>query len=154
MTQTNLARRAAAMLFALACVPCGAMAQSAASPAPAAATPAAAAPAVTPTPLAEDPKITKRAVAEFLAWQKGAVDKALYSPEMVDAVSDVVIDNVSPQLKALGDYRSIEFVRGGVVNGLNAYIYLVTCTNGKMGMKYIIDPNGKVAGLFFSPPKQ
>jgi hypothetical protein len=147
MTQVARSLRASLLLVAL--WPAAAAAQGAPPPAPAAS------PAATPTPVAESPAVDKRAKAEFLAWQKGSLDKSQYTNRLSDVATDAVVTQVSPQLKALGDVLTVQFTAGWVLKAVdvndNAYQYLVTCSKGSMMMLYVLTPEGKVDGIKFRP---
>jgi len=150
---TQVARLLRAPLLALALWPAAAVAQGA--PPPASAPAPAASPAATPTPVAESPAVNKRAKTEFLAWQKGTLDKSQYSNRLSDVATDAVVTQVSPQLKALGDVLTVQFTAGWVLKAVdvndNAYQYLVTCSKGSMMMLYVLTPEGKVDGIKFRP---
>jgi hypothetical protein len=146
---TQVARPIFASLLALALWPAAASAQGAPPPAGA---PAAASPAPTPTALPDDPAIDKRAKAEFLAWQSGKLDKSHYSKALDAAATDDAVAKVTPQLKALGDLKSVVFTAGWVIApGKNAYQYLVTCSTASMLMLYVVSPPATVEGVRFRP---
>jgi hypothetical protein len=153
---TQVARSILGSILALALWPAAAGAQAtppaaAASAAPAAPAAPAAAPAPTPTAIPDDPAVDKRAKAEFLGWQSGTLDKSRYTKALVAAATDDQIAQASPQLKALGDFKSIVFTAGWLRDGYKQYQYLITCTKSPILMLYALDADGKVAGVRFRP---
>ena len=139
-------------LALLAGVPAAARAQSApASPAPAAAAPAAPAPDATPTPLPQSDAVDKRAKSEFLAWQSGKLDKSNYTKRLADEATDMAISQISPQLQALGDFKSITWTSAWMYQGYKNYQYVVACSKGSMLMIVALDPQGLTGGVRFRP---
>jgi hypothetical protein len=115
---------------------------------PAAPTPS---PAPTAAPVA-DPAVTKIAVQQFLAWQVGTIDKALYDPRLLANMDDAKIADVSKHIAPLGALISTQFI--GPFSGedfpadAKGYIYQMTCANGKMYEELVLTgtAGGSAAG--------
>ena len=110
------------------------------------------APAIpSPKPATEDPKITKVAVREFLAWQTGAVDRAHYSDQMNANISDELLTKSAAGLAHLGALQKTTFEGTSIAGPMNQtfYTYTMTCTDGSVRMQFGFDPQGKISLLYF-----
>ncbi|MDQ2871623.1 MAG: DUF3887 domain-containing protein [Candidatus Eremiobacteraeota bacterium] len=103
-----------------------------------------------PKPAPEDPKVTKIAVREFLAWQNGTVDRGRYSDEMNANISDDLLTKSSAGLAHLGALQKTTFQGISIAGkGYRFYTYLMTCANGTVRMQFGFDPKGKIGLLYF-----
>ncbi len=128
-----------------------------ASPSPAASAEVSAPPAdnsppplPSPKPAPEDPKIRKLAVQQFVAWQGGTVDRTRYSDDVNAQLSDDVLTASEKALAALGALQSATFRGVSLAKGIRVYVYTMTCEHGSIDMKFALQPDGKIALVFFT----
>ncbi|MGA8535663.1 MAG: hypothetical protein WB615_16260 [Candidatus Tumulicola sp.] len=109
-------------------------------------------PAPTPTPVA-DPSVTKIARQQFVAWQAGNVNRALYAPEVVAKLTDAKINDVAHALSALGPLTDTVFIgpfsAADIPPDAHGYIYQMRCSDGNIYLWMILDASGKIATVFF-----
>ncbi|MGZ3541693.1 MAG: hypothetical protein ACXWMY_13995 [Vulcanimicrobiaceae bacterium] len=104
-----------------------------------------------PKPAPEDPKITKVAVREFLAWQTGTVDRTHYSDQMNANISDDLLTKSAVGLAHLGALQKATFEGISTAGPTNQtfYTYTMTCTDGAVRMQFGFDQQGKIGLLYF-----
>jgi len=129
--------------------------QSSPSPAPSAedsAPPVQSSPPPLPAPklVPEDPKIRKLAMQQFVAWQGGALDRSRYSDDVNAQLSDDVLDASEKALAALGALQTATFKGISTAKGIKVYVYTMTCEHGSIDMKFALQPDGKIALVFFT----
>jgi hypothetical protein len=107
-------------------------------------------PLPSPKPAPEDPKIRKLAVQQFVAWQGGTVDRTRYSDDVNAQLSDDVLDASEKALAALGALQSATFKGISNAKGIRVYVYTMTCEHGSIDMKFALQPDGKIALVFFT----
>lgn len=107
-------------------------------------------PLPSPKPAREDPKIRKLAVQQFVAWQGGTVDRSRYSDDVNAQVSDDVLDQSEKALAALGALQTATFKGISTAKGIHVYVYTMTCEHGSIDMKFALQPDGKIALVFFT----
>jgi hypothetical protein len=109
-------------------------------------------PEPTPTPIA-DPAVTKVVRQQFVAWQAGTINKALYAPELLPKLSDAKINDVARALAALGPLTDTAFIgpfsAADIPPNAHGYIYQMRCENGSIYLWIILDSGGKIATIFF-----
>lgn len=115
------------------------------SPAPVATNP----PLPSPKPAVEDPKIHKLAVHQFLAWQSGTVDRSLYADQVNAELTDDMMDKGTKTLANLGALQKVQFQGISSAKGVTFYVYKMVCANGTIQMDFALDPDGKIALIFF-----
>lgn len=117
---------------------------AAAAPPPATAPSAAGALAVpSPSPAAEEPRVTKLAVREFLAWQSGAVDQSHYTDQVTEQLTPDFLKNGTAALARIGALQRVAY--RGIAHGVDHtdfYVYRMTCANGTIDMDFQLDPAG------------
>jgi hypothetical protein len=106
-------------------------------------------PIPSPKPAAEDPKIHKLAVQQFLAWQTGDVDRSLYSDQVNADMTDELMDKGTKTLANLGALQQARFQGISAAKGVNFYVYKMVCANGTIQMDFALQPDGKIALIFF-----
>jgi hypothetical protein len=106
-------------------------------------------PLPSPKPAPDDPKMHKFAVQQFLAWQQGQVDRSLYSDTVNDELTDEVLGNATKSLAHLGALQSVTFRGLSSAQKATFYVYKMTCERGAVDMDFALDPEGKVAVIFF-----
>lgn len=106
-------------------------------------------PLPSPKPTAEDPKIHKLAVQQFLAWQSGTVNRDLYSDRVNADMTDEVMDKGTKTLANLGGLQQVQFRGISAAKGASFYVYKMVCENGAIQMDFAMDPDGKIALIFF-----
>lgn len=119
-----------------------------APPSPAAAAPTNP-PIPSPKPAPDDPKLHKFAVQQFLAWQQGQVDRSLYSDDVNNELTDEVLDNATKTLARMGALQQTTFRGLSKAKDVTFYVYKMTCEHGSVDMDFALDPEGKVAVIFF-----
>jgi hypothetical protein len=120
--------------------------------APAVAARATPTPAPTPTPIA-DPAVTRVARQQFVAWQAGSVNKALYAPEVVPKLTDAKIAEVSKILAALGALTATVYIgpfsAPDIPSDAHGYIYQMQCSSGSVYLWIVLDARARIATIFF-----
>ncbi len=110
-------------------------------------------PAPTPTPIA-DPAIDKLARQQFVGWQAGSINKALYAQQVLDKLSDEKIAQTSKGLGALGALTEAVYlgrwVSASFPAGARGYIYQMRCIEGNVYLWLALDPAGKIATILFT----
>lgn len=106
-------------------------------------------PLPSPSPAPDQPKMHKFAVQQFLAWQQGEVDRSLYSDTVNDELTDEVLDNATKTLAHLGALQQVTFRGLSKSHQATFYVYKMTCERGSVDMDFAMDPDGKVAVIFF-----
>jgi hypothetical protein len=102
-----------------------------------------------PKPAPDDPKIHKFAVQQFLAWQPGQINRSLYSDDVNGELTDDVLDNATKTLANLGALQQVTFRGISKAHDVTFYVYKMTCERGSVDMDFALDPQGKVALIFF-----
>ncbi|HEV3090486.1 MAG TPA: hypothetical protein VGX91_03480 [Candidatus Cybelea sp.] len=109
-------------------------------------------PAPTPTPVA-DPAITALARQQFVAWQAGVVNEHLYSQQVLDKLNDTKIAQTSQALGELGALTNTVYIGpwldASFPPGARGYIYQMQCQSGNIYLWLALDPQGKIATIFF-----
>jgi hypothetical protein len=96
----------------------------------------------------EDLAISARAKAEFLALQAGKIERSHYSKSASDALTDALLAQVAPQLKAAGDIKSM--IYQGKILATNKdiiYQYTLVLTNYTAALTFTLTPDDKIDGL-------
>lgn len=106
-------------------------------------------PVPSPKPAPDDPKIHKFAVQQFLAWQQGQIDRSLYSDDVNNELTDEVLDNATKTLAHLGALQQVTFRGLSKAHDVTFYVYKMSCERGSVDMDFSLDPQGKVALIFF-----
>jgi hypothetical protein len=107
-------------------------------------------PLPSPKPAPEDPKIRKLAMQQFLAWQGGTVDRARYSDDVNAQLSDELLDASEKAVAALGALQTATFRGISSAKGIHVYVYTMICDHGSIDMKFALQPDGKIALIFFT----
>jgi hypothetical protein len=102
-----------------------------------------------PKPAPDDPKIHKFAVQQFLAWQQGQIDRSFYSDDVNNELTDEVLDSATKTLAHLGALQQVTFRGLSKAHDVTFYVYKMTCERGAVDMDFALDPQGKVAIIFF-----
>lgn len=109
-------------------------------------------PSPSPTPVA-DPAITKLARAQFVAWQAGVVNEHLYAAQVLDKIDAAKISDVSHALGSLGALIDTVYIGpwfdASFPAGARGYIYQMRCVSGNIYLWLALDPQGKIATIFF-----
>ena len=126
-------------------IPVASPAQSAPAPEATEAPPA----VPSPSPAPETPKVSKFAVQQFLAWQSGTVDRAMYSDSVLDALTDEALTRGTATLARLGGLQKATFRGISHAKGSSFYVYHMACEHGSVEMEFALDPAGKIALIFF-----
>jgi hypothetical protein len=135
------------------------------SPAPAAASPAAAAPAASAAPAADlaapppaasmpSPEIAGRARAEFEANRSGKIERARYTAEMNQRITDGALVDLSTALKSLGAVKGFTQVRKITQGALTVYVFRIEFEKPPVIEETIAwNAAGKVDFLQFGPAR-
>jgi hypothetical protein len=109
-------------------------------------------PSPSPTPVA-DPAITQLARQQFVAWQAGVINDHLYSQQVLDKLTDAKISETSHGLGQLGALTDTVFIGPWLdpsfPAGARGYIYQMRCEDGAVYLWLALDPQGKIATIFF-----
>lgn len=109
-------------------------------------------PSPSPTPIA-DPRITLLARQQFVAWQAGEINQHLYAAQVLDKLNDAKISDTSHALGQLGALTDTVFIGSWVdpsfPAGARGYIYQMRCAEGNIYLWLALDPQGKIATIFF-----
>jgi hypothetical protein len=109
-------------------------------------------PSPTPAPVA-DPQITKLAKQQFVAWQAGVVNQHLYAQQVLDKLTDAKIADTSRALGQLGPLDDVVYVGPwfdeSFPAGARGYIFQMRCLSGNIYLWLALDPQGKIATIFF-----
>jgi len=92
----------------------------------------------------------KLALQQFVAWQGGTVDRTRYSDDVNAQLSDDVLDASEKALAALGALQSATFKGISAAKSIRVYVYTMTCEHGSIDMKFALQPDGKIALVFFT----
>lgn len=103
-----------------------------------------------PKPAPEDPKIRKVAMQQFLAWQGGTVDRARYSDDVNAQLSDDLLAASEKAVAGLGALQTATFRGISSAKGIHVYVYTMLCEHGSIDMKFALQPDGKIALIFFT----
>lgn len=117
-----------------------------ASPTPSAAV-ATAAPSLSPAAV----KARHASRTEFLAVQRGKIDRSHYTARAAAQLTDDLIAKVGAQLTPLGGVKTIELLRNATAQDLDVYEFVLTCETGVVIETIAFDAAGKIAGLRFRP---
>ncbi len=109
-------------------------------------------PTPSPSPPVADPAITTIARQQFVQWQAGLVNKRLYAPQTLPALTDEKIADTSKLLAQLGALTDMVYV-GPWFNpsfpDRRGYIYQMRCASGNVYLWLGLDADGKIATIFF-----
>lgn len=109
-------------------------------------------PSPSPTPVA-DPEITHLVRQQFVAWQAGDVNEHLYAQQVLDKLTDAKIADTSKALGQLGALTDTVYIGPWVdpsfPPGARGYIYQMRCVDGNVYLVLALDPQGKIATIFF-----
>jgi len=119
------------------------------SPAPSADAVGSPPPLPSPKPGPDSPVRHKLAVQQFLAWQSGVVDRTQYGDEINTELSDEVLDQGEKTLANMGALQSAVFLGTARAKGLDIFVYKMTCEHGSVNMDFALQPDGKIALIFF-----
>ncbi len=105
-----------------------------------------------PNPAPEDPKISKLAVREFLAWQSGSVDATHYTEQVSDRLTPDFLLHGTATIAHVGALQKATF--RGISHGnaqTDFYVYRMVCANGSIDMDFQLDPagSGKINLIYF-----
>jgi hypothetical protein len=111
-------------------------------------------PPAPPAPAAKtsDPAtIAKNAEGLLQQMQSGKVDRSTLDEKMNSSLSDDQLSQIKGQLGPLG--KPVGFTSEGSQNqnGLTVYTYKVDFQGGSLTETYVVDADGKVAGVWFKP---
>jgi hypothetical protein len=145
----NPLRTAAAATLLVAAAALAANAQTTTVPTP----PSSAPPSPFPTPAnpPENPLVSARVTKEFLAWQRGHIDRSAYSPEAGGTYIDAVVAVVAPDLQAIGAPQTTVYQTSALLLGDLVYRYDITGTSGAVSVLYSLNQNGKTDSIVFTP---
>ena len=108
------------------------------------------APLPSPQPAADEPKIHKLAVQQFLAWQQGEINRALYNDNVNGQLTDDVLQSASKTLANMGALQSATFRGISHAKQGDLYVYHMLCDKGSVDMDFSLDPKGLIQAIFFN----
>jgi CubicO group peptidase (beta-lactamase class C family) len=99
----------------------------------------------------EDSAITARVKEWFGRLARNDIDRTQLTTEMNSALSADQAASLAAQLTAAGQPTSFVFLGKTKHDIYDVYQYSVICPNGSLIFTFVLDPAGKVAGLFLRP---
>jgi D-alanyl-D-alanine carboxypeptidase len=96
-----------------------------------------------------DPAFAARILAVTQGFLTGSTDLDLFSPQMRNALTPPVLDQVKTAHANLGSVTSLQFINKIYNSGYRVYTYVAICTNGRVPITLSIDPAGKIGGFRF-----
>jgi hypothetical protein len=97
--------------------------------------------------------VTKLVRQQFVAWQSGSINRSIYSDKIQVQLSDAKINDVSQKLAALGALESTvyigPFISSDIPPDAHGYIYQMQCREGNVYVFTVLDPQGKIATIYF-----
>jgi hypothetical protein len=114
-------------------------------------------PSPTPTPTATpppaDPLITKMVRQQFVAWQAASVNQGLYAPAVYPQLTQPKVDQTARALSGLGPLIDTVYIgpfsAPDIPPDARGYIYQMRCADGNVYLWLILNPDGKIATIFF-----
>jgi hypothetical protein len=106
-----------------------------------------------PAAKAADPAtVAKNAEGLLHSLQTGKIDRTTLDAKMNASLTDAQVSTIKGQLAPLGD--PVSFTPEGTQNqnGLTVYTYKVDFKAGSLTESYVVDSDGKVAGIWFNNP--
>jgi hypothetical protein len=113
-----------------------------------------AAPSATPSPAATsaaDAAVAARAKEWLHMIQAGKIDRSQLDAKMNAALTDTMLAQVSAQLAPLGDPTSFTLADKTTQGSYTAYIYKAVFAAITLYESFVLDPDGKIAGLLLKP---
>jgi hypothetical protein len=99
----------------------------------------------------ENAGVAAKVKAEFLAWQRGQIDRTRYAPAASEAFNEALVSKVAAELTAFGTPNSFVY-RGKIATGGGTiYAYHVSCVNSDVWMTIGFDAASKITGIAFQP---
>jgi CubicO group peptidase (beta-lactamase class C family) len=99
----------------------------------------------------ENAAVTALARGQFDALRAGALNRALYTQQMNDAMSAQLLDQLRVLLTPLGPVGAMTFVSKNQAGDLTIYVYKIDCAQGSIRETMALDAAGKIAGLLVRP---
>lgn len=99
------------------------------------------------------PAVRMLAVQWFGRLQAGQPDRSQLSSTLNEKMTDVVLQQLSTQLKPYGTPVSITYLGGRIVNGDDVYAYVLNFKATKVREMMAIDTQGKINGIQFTIAK-
>lgn len=93
------------------------------------------------------------AVEWFGRLQAAQPDRSQLSSGLNGKMTDVIVQQLSSQLKSYGTPASITYLGGRVVNGDDVYAYILNFKTSKVREMMAIDAQGKINGIEFTIAK-
>lgn len=101
-----------------------------------------------------DPKIEAMAKDWLHRAQTNTIDRSQMTDQMSSQLTPDVTQKVAAQLATLGDYESFTYVETTTSDGLTVYHFVVSFKPITLNEFLALTPDGKVAGLQFTPVKK
>jgi hypothetical protein len=109
-------------------------------------------PGASGTPAPVDPAMMTQAKLVFTQMQGGTLDRSLLEPAMSTALTDQQLSAMKSSVGPLGAPVGFTQQRAGTQGNFNYALYLITFKDGsKLNLLYVIDKQGKIAGLRLAP---
>ncbi|HME81246.1 MAG TPA: serine hydrolase domain-containing protein [Candidatus Eremiobacteraceae bacterium] len=110
----------------------------------------------TPTPAptsapGEDPAITARAKEWFVRLEKNDIDRSQLTADMSNALTTDKAAQLAAALGPMGAPTAFVYIGKTVKDPYTIYQYLVQGGQGALVFTFVLDPAGKVAGMFVKP---
>jgi len=107
--------------------------------------------ATTAAAAASDPAVMARAKDWLHQIQIGKVDRSQLTDKMNAALTDATLSQVSSQIGSLGAPTSFTLTKKLTQGSLTIYIYTVAFPSLTISETFVLDQDGKIAGLLLRP---
>jgi hypothetical protein len=100
---------------------------------------------------AADAAVATRAKDWLHQIQTGKVDRSQLDAKMNAALTDSTLSQVSAQIAPLGNPTAFTLTQKMVQGTNTIYLYKVTFASTTLNEIFVLDPDGKIAGLLLKP---
>jgi hypothetical protein len=113
-------------------------------------TTSAATPAAATTPASLN-SLTVAFTTFFTDVLAGRVPSGNLTAAMKAALTPVVVSQIDSMFSSLGGFQKLQYVRQDALQGYQRYHYVASFDKGQMGIMFVTDANGALAGFFKDP---
>jgi hypothetical protein len=111
---------------------------------------AAATPATATTPAAID-TLTVGFTTFFTAVLAGRVPSGNLTPAMKAALTPAMVSQIDAMFSSFGTFLKLQYARQDALQGYQRYHYVASFEKGRLGVMFVTDANGALAGFFKDP---
>jgi CubicO group peptidase (beta-lactamase class C family) len=99
----------------------------------------------------KEPGVTSAVRAVFVQAQGGTFDRALFTPNVGDKVSQALSGPLGSELRELGAIRTVALLKRDSYLTSRNYVYEFACENDAMIVNISYDGEGRISGLYVRP---